>query len=139
MSLVTAFTLDFRYPYYYYTRLALMYQHCRYHRFDKIFASYLFTFYVPSCIVCSVMGNAEVELFQSRMSARRLSTRSKLMEWVSAAASVYLDLVLEQNQGTRKIVQRLWSLNSKFANSVDGVCCMQGVSGLLVAYGRIDP
>lgn len=102
MLLVTAFTLDFRYPYYYYTRLALMYQHCQYRRFDKIFASYLFTFYVPSCLVRSVMANTEVEPFQIRMSARRLSTRSKLMEWVSAAASVYLDLALGQKSGNKK-------------------------------------
>jgi hypothetical protein len=39
------------------------------------------------------MANAEVGLFQMRLSAQPLSTRSKHLELVSAAASDYLDLI----------------------------------------------
>jgi hypothetical protein len=68
------------------------------YRLDLTLASDSSTLYVPLCVVYSIMVNAEVGLFQMRLSAQPLSTRSKHMELVSAAASDYLDLIFWLNQ-----------------------------------------
>jgi hypothetical protein len=77
------------------------------YRLDPAFAFCPPTFYVPSCVVCSIMIDAEVKLFQMRLSAQPVSTRSKHMELVSAAASDYLDLILGPNQVAGKKQENL--------------------------------